>query len=214
LTPMKPHPIKLIIADDHALFADGLVLLLKDLPDVVIAGIATDGKRLLDQIGQDLPDIILTDINMPNLNGLDALRIIRRQFPAIKIIVLSTYNEDHLIKKAKEYGANGYKLKNCSKGELAQAIRSVCNGENCFPEQPSPAKRAITEPDPFLRQFKLTAREVEIARLIKDHFTNQQIAEKLCLSIYTVETHRKNIMQKLDLRRPSELITFLMRSDL
>jgi len=211
---MTLSSIKLVIADDHALFADGLVLLLKDVPDIVIAGIATDGTELVDLTRQDPPDAILTDINMPNLNGLDALRTIRSQFPDVKIIVLSTYNEDHLIKKAREYGANGYKLKNCSKTELVDAIRSVCNGENCFPDKSSPAKKAIIEQEPFLRQFKLTAREVEVARLIKDHLTNQQIAEKLNLSIYTVETHRKNIMQKLDLHRPSELITFLMGSGL
>jgi len=209
---MKLHPIKLFIADDHSLLVDGLILLLKDVPDILISGIASDGKQLLDQIRQDPPDVILTDINMPNLNGLDAIRSIRRLTLSIKIIVLSTYNEDHLIKMAKDYGANGYKLKNCGKAELVHAIRSVYNGENCFPVQLSPVKQATIHQDPFLRQFKLTVREVEVARLIKDHFTNQQIAEKLCLSVFTIETHRKNIMQKLNLRRPSELIAFLLKS--
>jgi two-component system nitrate/nitrite response regulator NarL len=209
---MNPHSIKVIIADDHLLFVEGLVLLLKDFPDIAIIDIAADWNHLEHLVSYNLPDVILTDINMPKVNGLDALLRIRKRFPAVKIIVLSTYNEDHLIKRAKEYGANGYKLKNCGKAELADAIRSVYNGENCFPVHASVSSPPTIQQDPFLKQFKLTAREVEVARLIKTHLTNQQIAEKLHLSIYTVETHRKNIMQKLDLRRPSELIKFLLES--
>ena len=211
---MKQQPIKVFIADDHLLFVDGLSLLLKDVPDMVVADAAADGMQLLDRIKREPPDVILTDINMPNLNGLEAIRSIRRLFPSIKIIVLSSYNEGHLIKIAKDYGANGYKLKNCGKSELVDAIRTVYRGEDCFPVHPSPVKQAGIPPDAFLSRFKLTTREVEVARLIKEHHTNQQIAEKLSLSIYTVETHRKNIMQKLDLRRPSELIAFLLESGL
>ncbi len=200
--------INLIIADDHMLFVDGLRSLLKDEADMHIADIANDGRELLSILQSVKPDIVLLDINMPKLNGLDAARYIRQSFPSLKIIMLSTYNDEHLIEKSKTLGANGYLLKTTSKDELLQTIRLVAAGQACFPYR---TPRAVNEfgDDRFLRQFNLTKRELEVLRLLKKEYTNQQIADELVLSIYTVETHRKNIMQKLDLKSPLALHKFL-----
>jgi two-component system, NarL family, nitrate/nitrite response regulator NarL len=211
---MEETKIHILIADDHVLFIDGLVLLLKDVSNISIVDVANDGKELMDILRHQHPDIILLDINMPKLNGLDATRYIRQSYPKIRIIILSTYNEDHLIKKAKEYGANGYLIKNCDKEELLQAIRLVKSGNSCFPYRKPETQSEFSEKDILLKNFKLTAREMEIVNLIKLNFTNQQIAEKLSLSIYTIETHRKNIMHKLGLKKPSELIRFMIEKNL
>lgn len=205
--------INLIIADDHKLFADGLYSLLKDEEDMHITDIANDGKELLSILQSVKPDIVLLDINMPGLNGLEAAKYIKQSYPSLKIIILSTYNADHLVDKSKNLGANGYLLKTTDKEELLQTIRLVWAGQACFPYR---LPKTINEfdNDDFLKQFNLTKREFEVLKLIKKEYTNQQIADELFLSIYTVETHRKNIMQKLNLKSPIALHKFLGDHDL
>ena len=207
------HTIKLIIADDHTLFINGLQLLLKDESWIEILDIANDGRELLDLLQKKQPDLVLLDINMPNINGLDASRFIKQSYPAIKLIILSTYNEEHLVEKAKQIGINGYLLKNSSRDELIQTINMVMNGHTSFPYFTPKEISAFDNADSFLKQFNLTKRELEIIQLIKDGYTNQQIAEKLILSIYTIETHRKNIMHKLDLKTPVALHKFIAENN-
>ena len=206
--------INLVIADDHTLFIDGLKLLLKDEHDMEVVEIANDGRELLSILPTAQADIILLDINMPNLNGLDAARFIKQSHPALKIIMLSTYNEEHLVEKAKTLGANGYLLKTTNKEELLQTIRLVFAGQSCFPYRQPNAGNDFENNDSFLKQFNLTKREFEILGLIKKEFTNQQIAEALFLSVYTVETHRKNIMQKLNLKSAVSLHKFISDNNL
>jgi two-component system nitrate/nitrite response regulator NarL len=201
--------IKIIIADDHNLFIDGLKLLLKDEQDMEVVDIANDGKELLAILQNSIADIILLDINMPQLNGLDALRHIKQSKPLAKIIMLSTYNDEHLVEKAKTAGANGYLLKTTSKPELLDTIRLVASGQACFPYRRPKSENEFDINDIFLKQFNLSKRETEILRLIKLGLTNQLIADKLFLSVYTVETHRKNIMQKLNLKNPPALYKFI-----
>ncbi len=211
---MEAHKIHLIIADDHQLFIDGLKRLLSDEADIAVDDVAADGRELLSLLQQQRPDIILLDINMPRLNGLEAIRIIKQQSIPVKIIVLSTYSDEHLVEKAKGSGANGYLLKNCSKAELLQTIRLVSSGHTSFPYREPTHENEFTANDHFLKQFNLTKRELEIVQLIKENFTNQQIADKLYLSIHTVETHRKNIMQKLELTGPAALMKFILENNL
>jgi two-component system nitrate/nitrite response regulator NarL len=160
------------------------------------------------------PDIVLADINMPGYNGFEVLKRIKSFYPTIKVIMLSTYNEEHLIEKAKAGGANGYLVKNADKAELINVIKLVSQGQSCFPYKQPVMNAAFDGPDPFLKQFQLTKRELELLQLIKQDYTNQEMAEHLELSIYTVETHRKNIMQKLNLKTPVELAKFIMQYNL
>lgn len=172
-----------------------------------------DGKELLELLQKQKTDIVLLDINMPRMNRLEAIRYIKQKNASVRIIILSTYSEDHLIEKAKEYGANGYLLKNCSKDELLQTMKLVYNGHTSFPYRYQKLKNGFDD-DPFLKQFNLTKREKEIIQLIKNNFTNQQIADTFFLSVYTVEAHRKNIMQKLGLSGPAALMKFIMENNL
>ena len=206
--------IKIIIADDHTLFINGLKLLLKEDPWIEVIDVANDGKELLDILQKTIPDLILLDINMPVLNGLDTARYIKQTHSAIKLIILSTYNEDHLVDKAKQVGVNGYLLKNSSKEDLLQTIRLVMNNQSAFPYLEPKKENIFDKEDSFLKQFNLTKRETEIILLLKNNLTNQQIADQLFLSIYTVETHRKNIMQKLGLKTPVALMKFIIEKNL
>jgi DNA-binding NarL/FixJ family response regulator len=208
------NKVKIIVADDHKLFINGLQLLMKDESWIEIIEIAHDGKELLDILHKNIPDLILLDINMPVLNGLNAVHYIKQAYPQMKIIMLSTYNEPHLIEKAKNLGVNGYLLKNSDKDELFHTIKLVNSGHLCFPYLSLQLENEFDSKDRFLKQFNITKREFEILELIKNNLTNQQIANKLFLSVYTIETHRKNIMQKLGLRSPIALMKFILENKL
>jgi two-component system, NarL family, nitrate/nitrite response regulator NarL len=196
--------VKLIIADDHALLLDGMCSLLQQEDNIMVTHTATDGKELLDLLTIETPDVVMLDINMPYINGLEATKHIKQLYPGIKVIILSSYNEPHLITQARNNGANGYLVKNCDKNEMINTIRLVNAGGSSFPGKMMSADHS------FLKPFNLTRREIEIIELISRQYTNQQIADQLHLSIYTIETHRKNIMQKLQLKTPAALIRFIL----
>lgn len=212
---MENRQIELLIADDHLLFIEGLKALFKDDNSVIVKSVAQDGRILVDQlINFGRFDVLLLDINMPKTNGLDLITYIKKNFPYLKIIILSTYGDIQLIKSAKHLGADGYLLKNCSKVELLNCIQKVFIG-NTFFKILEDNEISSSEPfDLFLKTFSLTKREVEIIKMIKTHMTNQEIARHLYLSLYTIETHRKNIMHKLGFKHPSELIRFAIENDL
>jgi two-component system nitrate/nitrite response regulator NarL len=207
---MQP-PVNIILADDHTLFADGIRSLLEQTPYITVQGIASNGQVLIEMLQRHQPDVAILDISMPVLNGLEVTKIIRRDMPHIRTIILSSYSDPHLISLSRTYGADGYLMKTCNQYDLLQTITRVIRGESCFPQLPR-----IQEPetDHSFREFNLTRRELEILHLINQQFTNQQIATHLYLSIYTVETHRKNIMQKLQLKSPAALTRFLLEKGL
>ncbi|SFO50934.1 two component transcriptional regulator, LuxR family [Chitinophaga sp. YR627] len=207
---MQP-PVNIILADDHTLFADGIRSLLEQTPYITVQGIASNGQVLIEMLQRHQPDLAILDISMPVLNGLEVTKIIRRDMPHIRTIILSSYSDPHLISLSRSYGADGYLMKTCNQYDLLQTITRVIRGESCFPQLPR-----IQEPetDHSFREFNLTRRELEILHLINQQFTNQQIATHLYLSIYTVETHRKNIMQKLQLKSPAALTRFLLEKGL
>lgn len=206
--------ITVVIADDHTLFINGLRMLLQTEADIDIIGIAANGREALSFLEKQTPQLLLLDINMPGINGFEVLKKVKSIYSKVKVIMLSTYNEEHLIEKAKEGGADGYLVKNAEKDELLQAMRNVASGEHCFPAAKPPVASGFDETDSFLKQFQLTKRELELLQFIKQDYTNQQMANHLHLSIYTVETHRKNIMQKLNLRNPVELTKFILQYNL
>lgn len=207
-------PTEIIIADDHTLFINGLILLLKEDPLITVTDVASNGKALLEILAKKTPDLVLLDINMPVLNGLDTAKYIKQSYPAVKIIILSTYNEAHLVDKARKTGVNGYLLKNSNKETLLQTIGLVMEGQAAFPYLEPKKENIFDKDDSFLRQFNLTKREAEIISLLKNNMTNQQMADHLFLSVYTVETHRKNIMQKLGVKSPTALMKFIIEKNL
>jgi DNA-binding NarL/FixJ family response regulator len=211
---MGEEKLSIIIADDHTLFIDGLCLLLKNEPGIEILNIAANGRELMGLLHNHSPDLILLDINMPGFNGFEVLSRVKSYYPKIKVIMLSTYNEEHLIEKAKAGGANGYLVKNADKSELLKVINLVGQGQSCFPYKQPVMNSVFNESDSFLKQFQLTKREFELLQFIKQNYTNQQMANHLNLSIYTIETHRKNIMQKLNLKNPVELTKFILQYNL
>ncbi|MBS1662812.1 MAG: response regulator transcription factor [Bacteroidetes bacterium] len=206
--------INILIADDHIMFAEGLRMVLKQHPDFTVNAIAHNGKELLDLLQRYPAEVLLLDLNMPSISGLDALQYIRRTNKTLKIIILSTYDETHLISKAREEGANGYLKKTFSTEELIEVIYLVATGGEYFPNRVKMKQNIFPETDSFEKQFSLTKREKEIIILIGQHLTNSEISEKLFLSKYTVETHRKNIMHKLGLKSPGELIRFITENNL
>ncbi len=206
--------VTIIIADDHKLFINGLQLLLKTEAWIHIMDVAHNGRELLELLYQRQPDIVLLDLNMPEMNGIDTAIHIRRLYPSIKIIVLSTYAEGNLIEKAKSVGVHGYMLKVCEKEELLETIRAVMSNRSSFPYLPNASAGGLDEEDPFLKPFNLTRREREIIGLLKAGNTNKQMADQLFLSVYTVETHRKNLMRKLGLNTPAALMKFIMEQKL
>jgi len=211
---MTIEKLSVIIADDHTLFINGLSMLLKNEPDIEIMNIAANGKEVLGLLHTHTPTLVLLDINMPGINGFEVLKRIKAYYPKIKVVMLSTYNEEHLIEKAKATGADGYLFKNAEKEELLRVMRLVAQGQQCFPYKPPVVNSTFDDTDPFLKQFQLTKRETELLQFIKQDYTNQQMANHLHLSIYTVETHRKNIMQKLNLKNPVELTKFILQYNL
>lgn len=202
-------PIRIIIADDHKLFVDGIRSLLSFEENLEVIKEAYDGEELLHLVHEVTPDIILMDINMPRLNGLEATRIIRKKFPGIKVIVISMYSDEDIVEKIKAAGARGYILKNVDKEKLVLTIERVMQGETCFT-----FNRSYHQPDydsvgdDFVKKLHLTQRELEIIRLIKEGNTSQQIADNLHISLLTVDTHRKNIIHKLGVRSVAALMRF------
>ncbi|HJV19611.1 MAG TPA: response regulator transcription factor [Sediminibacterium sp.] len=204
--------INLMIADDHPLFVEGLKMILSSESQFAINGIANDGKQLLYLLTQQpQTSLILLDVNMPHLNGLDTIKYIKQSFGSVKVLMLSAYSDHKLVNEARAAGADGYILKNSNREALVGAIKRVCEGQQVFEVEPANDQEELfRKMDVFLRKYDLTKREKEILYYLKQTLTNQQIAEKLHLSIYTVETHRKNIMQKLQLNSPAALVKFMI----
>lgn len=206
-----PEQIKVIIADDHTIFRSGLNMLLSSEPDINVIGEAEDGQSAI-QLAKELnPDVILMDIGMPELNGIEATERIKLETPDINILVLTMHRSDEYFFKMLEAGASGYILKGAETSELINAVRSVAKGEVFL--YPSMAGRLVKE---YLSQSaaskissaKLTKREREILQLIAEGFTNKEIAKKLVLSPSTVHSHRTNLLHKLNLNSRHELVQY------
>jgi DNA-binding NarL/FixJ family response regulator len=194
-------PIKLVIADDHGIFRDGVKLLLKNQKEVELVGEAEDGAELLELAAREEPDVAIIDIKMPVMDGIEACKQIRKRFPYMKVIALSMFNDDNLIVDMLEAGARGYLLKNTNKNELLEATRTVHEGNTYYCAATSDKlARMIGESrfNPYRSQpvQKFSQREVDIIRMICQQFTNKEIATQLGISIRTVESHREKIQEK------------------
>ena len=204
--------VKILIADDHVLFNDGLKSILENESDLEICGQVHCGSEVLGFIQTHRTDLVLLDINLPRINGIELISLIKKQNPAIKIIMISMYTDKHFVDECKKSAVPGYILKNASKAELLAGIRKVIKGEIYY--DPKLTKYNQPLQDEFSRKFSLTKREMEILYLIKDNNTNQQIAQKLFLSIFTVETHHRNINLKLGIKKPADLIHFIYQNNI
>lgn len=200
--------IKIVLVDDHAIFLDGLQLLLKSNEKIEILEAINESNEVMSFLQNSSCTLVFLDINMPKLNGIDLLVSIKKFNKDIKVIMLSTYNDKNIINKCKSSGADGYLLKTVNKEELFEAIHSVIDNKLFFKEQKEEAKNSDLDID-FLNLNALTKREKEILHLIKEGLTNQQIADTLFLSLYTIETHRKNIKQKLGVKNTVEMLNKL-----
>ena len=207
--------IKVLLTDDHQIIIDGLKSLLKDSEEIKVAGEANNGRealRILDLI--DI-DVILMDIDMPILNGIDTLKEIRRLGSEVKVIILSMHNEAGMIKSLMNIGANGYLLKSSSQDELINAIRKVAGGHQYFSTEVTlsllnKTQNSFQDSNPQIEL--LTDRETEIIQLIAEGFSNKEIGNKLFISHRTVDTHRTNIMKKLNVSNIAGLISYAIKN--
>ncbi len=204
------EPIRVLIADDHDHFREGLRALLLSTPDVELVGEAPDGRRAISLARELQPDVIMMDLQMPGLGGIDTTRQILRSSPHISILVLSMFDDDDSIFAALQAGARGYLLKGALKAEILRAIRSVASGEAIF--GPIIAKRLINyfaaprQPAPADAFPELTEREKEILTLVAQHQTNPEIARRLQLSQKTIRNHVSNVFTKLQVADRAEAI--------
>jgi DNA-binding NarL/FixJ family response regulator len=190
------NKIKLLIADDHAILRDGIVSLLKQEPSFMVVATAANGHEVMDILEKKEVDVCLLDINMPELDGMEAAKLIREKKPAIKIIMLTTYNDKEIISELIHIGVAGYLLKNSDRQELVEAVNKVMKGRHYFSEEvENIILQGLTEKKPS-EVIPLTDREVQIVELLAKEYTNDKIAKELSISYRTVESHRKNIMQK------------------
>ncbi|WP_080240667.1 response regulator [Spirosoma rigui] len=209
MIPPSIHPISILVVDDHRLFNDGLVLMLADTPDLTIVGQVYQSRDAVLQVVRLKPDVLIIDFNMPDINGLELTKLLLNQVGAQRILIVSMYGESRNIDDFRRAGALGYMLKTSTKDELLTAIRSVAQGIAYFDPKLADEKQFSNHTnDVFLKQYKLSPREVEIIRHIKAGLSSTQIAEKVNLSPYTIETHRKNIHAKLRISTVAELVRF------
>jgi DNA-binding NarL/FixJ family response regulator len=201
--------ISVVLADDHALVRKGFRRILEDDPSIKVVGEACDGSEAVALAKSLQPDVIVMDLAMPGLNGVQATMEIARQAPQVAVLVLSMYSEDAQVKNCLAAGARGYILKNAIDIDLASAVRRVAAGQKVVGPELLPAGPAGEEP-----ADKLTARERQILQLIAEGKSNKEIAGLLSLSVNTVSVHRANLMQALGIHRTAELVLYAVRKGL
>jgi len=209
--------IKLMIADDHPLMIDGIKTTLADTPELEITATASNGYEVLKILESGAPvDVILMDINMPKLDGIECTRKVTREFPEVKVIALSQYDEKRFVKRMLKNGASGYLLKDTGKDDLLDAIQKVHHGEKYFSSrlQISLVNQELKLEDTKSLFPKLTQREIEVLNLICKEYSTQEIADKLFISFHTVESHRANLMQKSGTKNTAGLVRWAVENDL
>jgi DNA-binding NarL/FixJ family response regulator len=210
---------RIVIAEDHTILREGLKSLLSSSPDFMIVGEAGDGREAIDLVDRLKPDLVLTDLSMPRMNGMEAIREIKRRSPVTRLIVLTVHNTEEYILATLKAGADGYVLKDATHSELVMAIRSVLQGKSYLSPGISEqliegyleGKKNLPPASPW---ESLTQREREILKLIAEGYRNKEIADFLYISVKTVEKHRANLMQKLDLHNTSALTAYAMEKGL
>jgi two-component system response regulator NreC len=208
--------IRILLSDDHNILRDGMRLLLERQPGFVVVGEASDGRETLDLVQNHQPDVVVMDIAMPNMNGIEATRRIVEKHPGMGVVILSMHYDESYVIRSLKAGARAYLLKDAVKSELIAAIHAVAEGRSFF----SPKISRILQEDYVQALGRkgaddsyelLTGREREILQLVAEGKTNKEIANALNLSLYTVDTHRTHILQKLNLHSVPEVILYAVR---
>ncbi len=198
--------IRIVLADDHPMIRAGFKTLLGQSNDIEVAGEAGSGQELIKVVNAVRPDVVLIDVHMPGMNGLEALEKLHAPYPDIKFVILTMHEEREYVQKALKAGADGYLLKNIDREELDKAIHAVFNGAKYFsPEITAILAETVARP-PQASEIDITPREKEVLALVAGGHSTKQIADQLGISIRTVETHRINMLKKLGVNNSAELI--------
>jgi len=208
--------IKIFLADDHLILREGIRSLLQKLPDIEVVGEAADGETAVNEVGRIIPDVVLMDITMPKLNGLEATRQIKEKHSQIKVLILTMHETSQYLSEMLQAGASGYVVKTTTSADLISAIRAVYHGDVYL--YPSIARMLVED---YLSQVKtgeektsyegLTSREREILAYIAEDKKNKEIADTLGISVRTVQAHRTNLMDKLGAHDRTELVKYAIR---
>ena len=208
--------IRILLADDHTVMRAGLRLLLERQPDMVVVAEAADGRQALSLVESETPDVVVMDIAMPILNGIEATRQIAAKHPELPVVILSMHSDESYVMRALKAGAKAYLLKDSAEADLIRAVRAVREGKSFF----SPAVSRMLLED-YVHQLQqrgeedsyelLTTRERELLQLLAEGKSNKDVANLLNVSVYTVETHRAHILQKLGLHTVPDLILYAVR---
>jgi DNA-binding NarL/FixJ family response regulator len=210
-------PTRIMLADDHLLVRAGLKKLLESTPDVEVVGEANDGLTLVTLAAQLQPDVVLMDIAMPGLNGLEATARLLKTLPQTRVVILSMHQNEEYVRQALRYGAAGYLLKDAAPAELEHAINAVLRGETYL--SPAVSKGVLSDYVQRLRGDEqpgelLTSRQREVLQLVAEGHSTKEIARRLDLSIKTVDTHRSQLMKQLDIHEVAGLVRYAMRMGL
>ena len=211
---MNP-PIRILLVDDHTIVRQGLSRLLEEHPEFKVVGEAFDGYTAIDQVHKLKPNVVIMDISMPRMNGIEATRRLRKLFPEVKILILSMYSQKHYIHELFESGVSGYLLKDSCGQDIVAAIHAAMNNEAYL--SPSISKVLVDsygspKTSSRMQLYKtLSNREREVLQMIAEGHSSRQVAEILCISISTVKSHRRSIMEKLDIDTVEKLILFTIQ---
>ena len=209
---------KILLVDDHKILRDGLCSLLKETPDMDVVGEAADGRTAIRLVHDLSPDVVIMDISMPDLNGIDATRRINADYPDVKIVALSMHHDKHFVSEIFKAGASGYLVKDSAFDELENAIRIVVDGKTYMNPQVANLviESLVSQSSPSCRQSLslLTEREREVLQLISEGRSTKQVAADLNVSAKTVESHRRQVMGKLNIRNVAELTKYAIREGL
>ncbi len=210
----------ILIADDHTMFVDGMESILKGESDLLVVGRSYDGPSVIEFLPGNNVDIVLLDVNLPGMNGIEVCKEITNHYPDVKVLAISMFNEESFVSEILNNGAKGYILKNTGREELLKAIRTVAKGESYFSNEVTETimkglmnqRKASSKSSLFFP--KLSRREKEVLKLIAQEFTTQEIADSLFISLKTVESHRSSLLSKLNARNSVGLVRIALENSL
>jgi DNA-binding NarL/FixJ family response regulator len=209
-------PIDIILADDHEIFRDGFAVMINKIPEINLIGEAANGEELVRLVRTHKPEVIVTDIKMPKMDGITAVKIIKEEFPSIGIIALSMFDEEELIVEMLEAGAKGYLLKNAHKDEIIAAVKSVNKDEPYYCRDTTHKLAQMIAKSSFHPYKKIikpefTEKEIQVMKLICMEFSNKEIGGQLNLSKRTIEGHREKILEKIDAKNSIGIVVYAMK---